>query len=703
MHKPARRNRRPRYAWLALTGAFLLAAEVFPVAPAAAAQTYPRAEAAAAAQRFAVNLDQTLAGVTPLFRALGGLRGEATLEALLGDTFRAIDAYPLAELHLARAQAAAASAEANPYSARILIARGEIALLMGDYAHAEAISNELFQLARRERLPWAEAFAEEYLGVLDRRHGRLDDAVAHEQRALELQRALDDKNGIATALSNLGTIARDRGDYAQALDLHLQSDAIREKIDVRLELSLRNLALIYRDLGDDITTRSYFTRALEVARRHSDTSNYAATLGTYASYLADVREFAPALDAANEALALGRATGNRPAIAFGLLDSGRALLGLNRVDDATTRLRDALTLGRELAQHEITARCLVALAEAALIKGDRAQARDLLDETFASPQAGESKPLLVQAYALRERLAVADGNPAAALNYAHQQADLREELLGTRASRRLSALESQYARAASEQKLALVTKDNQLQAVRIEQERLQRNFGIGAFAGLTLVLALFIWRFLGVRRLNRALAMRNVEIDAKREALAEANTRLEQQTQQLYQAAITDPLTGVFNRGHLMRQLDSLILACERDQRELAVLLIDFDHFKQINDARGHLFGDRVLVGGVQTLRQWLEPGDLLGRYGGEEFVAAVAGRDPHEVTALADRLRVRVAETLSTFAPELKSIATISIGIALLSRLPKPVRLEHLIEAADRAVYMAKANGRNQVTSYAA
>jgi diguanylate cyclase (GGDEF)-like protein len=110
-----------------------------------------------------------------------------------------------------------------------------------------------------------------------------------------------------------------------------------------------------------------------------------------------------------------------------------------------------------------------------------------------------------------------------------------------------------------------------------------------------------------------------------------------------------------------------------------------------------------VLVGGVQTLRQWLEPGDLLGRYGGEEFVAAVTDRDETEVTALAERLRQRVAETLATFAPELRPIATISIGIALLTRLPKPVRLESLIEAADKAVYSAKASGRNRVTSYAA
>jgi len=217
------------------------------------------------------------------------------------------------------------------------------------------------------------------------------------------------------------------------------------------------------------------------------------------------------------------------------------------------------------------------------------------------------------------------------------------------------------------------------------------------------LLGMLAWRFFGARRLNRALGVRNAEIEAQRVALSDANQRLETQTKELYQAAITDPLTGVFNRGHLMRQLDARLLDSARSGQEFALLLIDFDHFKQINDARGHLFGDRVLVAGVQTLRQWLEPGDLLGRYGGEEFIAAAAGRDVAGVRALAEGLRIHVAETLATIAPELKAIATVSIGVAMLSQLPKPARLEALIEAADKAVYMAKANGRNRVMNYVA
>ncbi len=659
---------------------------------------YPRARVIRTTQDLAQTLDDWVSAFAPAVPGLIGTRGELAFEDLAGNTFRALDAYTFADVHWAKAQALALDQGQLATAAEIAIARGEIALIRGDYASVERLSTLLMELGTRAHLEWAEASAEEYSGVLDRRHGKLDDATRHEQRSIELMRERGDEAGVATVLTNLGTIARDRGDYASALDWFMQALAIRERIDNRLELTLRNLALIYRDLGDDAATRKYFSRALEVAGRNGDSANYAATLGTFASYLADVREFEPALAAADESLAIGEATGNRPSAGFSLLDSGRALLGLGRLDEAAVRLNDALAVGLSLDQHEIMARARVALAETALARGDRQEARRFLDATLASPQASDSKPLLVEAYALRERLAAADGDNAAALTFAHAQATLREELLGTRANRRLSALETQYARSASEQKLALVTKDNQLQAARLDREQLERRYGVAMLAALTLLLGLLAWRFFGVRRLNRALAARNIEIEAKRKALSEANMRLEQQAQQLYEAAITDSLTGVFNRGHLMRRLEALLPECHRDGKELGLLLIDFDHFKHVNDTQGHIFGDRVLVTGVHALRDAMEPDGVLGRYGGEEFVAAVSGRTQAEVLAIAERLRSRAAEALSTFAPELDPRATISIGIALLSQLSQPHKVSMLIDAADQAVYAAKQAGRNQV-----
>ena len=661
------------------------------------AEEYPRAVVAGTQQHLATLLDQSLDAWEPAL-VLFGPRGEFEIEDTVGLVLRGLGAFALADAHWAHAQALALASGDDTALADIESKRGEIALTIGNYARVETVANDLLRIAQRAQLRWAEATAEEYVGVLDRRRGKLDMSLGHAQRALDLQRELGNESAIATVLSNLGTLARDRGDFAKALEYFLQVLPIRERIGDRVELTLRNIALIYRDLGDEAATRDYFEKALVVARARGTSSDYAAVLGTYAGYLADLRDFKPALAAANEALAIERELDNRQSIGFDLLHSGRALLGLGQAEEAIPRLNDALAIGRALDQREIMARSLLTLAEAALARGDRKRAHTLLDETLASPQAADNKLLLVQAYALHERLASADGDNATALDYAHKQAVLRAELLGTSANRRLSALEGQYARAAAEQKLALVTKDNQLQASRLEHEQLQRRYGLAALGGLSVLLALLAWRFFGVRRLNRALALRNQEIEAKRAALAEANQRLEHQTEQLYHAAITDPLTGVFNRGQLMRQLDARFNDCVRDGRELAVMLVDFDHFKQVNDKQGHLFGDRILLAGVHTLRDWLEPDDLLGRYGGEEFIIALTGRDADKVRAAAERLREKVAQSLASLAPQLDPLATISIGIALLSQLPQPQKLVGLIDAADQAVYEAKAAGRNRV-----
>ena len=687
--------------WLAFA-ACLLCAGAFAggqVAPG----TYPRALAAADSQRLAAAIERNVSPLTPAVPALAGPYGAIAFQRLLGGVFLALDSYASAENHLRRAYEIATAVGDAEDAAAAAVDRGEIALLTGNYDRAEHLSNDLAQLAASANLPWAQAKAEEYLGVVARRRGRLDDAQTHAQQALVLQRALGQEAGTATALSNLGTLARDRGDYATALDLFRQALAIRERSDDQLELTLRNMALIYRDLGDDAAARKYFGRALEVARRHGDSANYAATLGTWAGYLVDSGEFAPALAAAEESLAVSRAVGDRPSIGFDLLNSGRALLGLGRLAEADTRLHDALAMGRELRQHEIIAHSQVSLAEAALERGDAAQANKLLQAAFADPQTARYKPLMVEVNELREKIATAIGKPVQALQFAHAAAALREELLGTRASRRLAALESQYARTAADQQLALATKENQLQAARLVQQHLQRNYFVIVAAGMGAVAILLAWRFAGVRRLNRALAARNAEVETQRAALSNANDRLQQQADELFQAAISDPLTGVSNRGHLMRQLDARIADCVRNGGELAVLLIDFDHFKRINDAHGHLYGDRVLVAGVHTLRQWLEPGDLLGRYGGEEFIAALSGRDATNAIQVAERLRTRVAEAMTGFLPEANGAVTVSIGIALLSRLPAPARLEALIEAADKAVYAAKSGGRNRVVVHAA
>lgn len=662
-----------------------------------------RAQAVATMQRFAEVLDRGYSWLVPFVDSALPKAARFSVEHGFALVDTALTAYARADVHDALAQELALDLGDTPAAAKAIVARAENALTVGNYAQCERLAQALSSLAQASGSSRLRMQSEVYRGVLARRYGNLDGAIEHQHNALELADTLGDESIRSRTLAHLGTIYRDRGDFAQALDYQTQALVIAEKIDDRTELVYRNLALLYNELGDDATSKSYFEKAIKAAIRHGDPSHYASAYGSYSNLLNDTGDFAGALNAARETLSLDHVLDDRPAIAFEELEIGRALTGLKRLDEARTSLESALANGRELMQHEIVARSQLALADVALLRGDRSQAAILLEAALSRLNTTRLKPQLAYAYALREQLASANGDTVTALQYAHKYGELREELLGTTASRRLAALAVRHARAEAAQKLALANEDNALQAVRIQQQRLQRKFGVAIIAGLILLLGVVMWRWLDMGRLNRALNTRNAKIEDQRRALTDANARLERQSDELYRAAITDSLTGTFNRGYLLRDLDRRIDECKREGRDLALLMIDFDHFKRINDTRGHIFGDRILVAGVQTIRQWLEPGAIFGRFGGEEFLIVVPNQDVVSVSALADRLRIRVAEDLAKFAAESRSFATISIGIAMLSQIPAPARLEDLIDAADKAVYAAKKAGRDRVTLYAA
>ena len=159
--------------------------------------------------------------------------------------------------------------------------------------------------------------------------------------------------------------------------------------------------------------------------------------------------------------------------------------------------------------------------------------------------------------------------------------------------------------------------------------------------------------------------------------------------------ARTDPLTGVLNRRSLIERLDA---ACRRAQTRglpIALLFIDLDYFKRINDTRGHQAGDACLRAVIAPIQAELRHSDVIGRYGGEEFVVILSSADAAAAQAIAQRIRERVAELeVQGFGDSMR--LTCSIGVATSDTLG--VWGEHLVARADAAVYAAKNSGRNQV-----
>ncbi|MGH8156837.1 MAG: sensor domain-containing diguanylate cyclase [Rhodanobacter sp.] len=157
-----------------------------------------------------------------------------------------------------------------------------------------------------------------------------------------------------------------------------------------------------------------------------------------------------------------------------------------------------------------------------------------------------------------------------------------------------------------------------------------------------------------------------------------------------------DALTNILNR-RAWSERASVLLASETP-RPIALLFLDLDHFKLLNDYRGHNTGDRALVAVAKSLIAELRPSDLLGRYGGEEFVALLDGTSAQQAMQVATRLCRRV-HRLEIPVSEAAQLLSISIGIAMRQ---DGDGVESLVERADQAMYDAKLNGRNRVSLYA-
>ncbi|TJY38535.1 diguanylate cyclase [Cohnella pontilimi] len=198
-----------------------------------------------------------------------------------------------------------------------------------------------------------------------------------------------------------------------------------------------------------------------------------------------------------------------------------------------------------------------------------------------------------------------------------------------------------------------------------------------------------------MNRKNEALHERNLELVTIQEELFRLNQKLEQM-------AITDPLTGCYNRRYLMQQLEHELLLNMRYKIPFSVFLFDIDHFKMINDQYGHLVGDEVLRSTADIVRSKLRRTDILARYGGEEFTIYLPHTNREQAESLAARMMIAINENSVTAGADEVHV-TISMGIVsedgeeLAFDDPKQY-LRELFSRADTALYKAKHEGRNRM-----
>lgn len=189
-------------------------------------------------------------------------------------------------------------------------------------------------------------------------------------------------------------------------------------------------------------------------------------------------------------------------------------------------------------------------------------------------------------------------------------------------------------------------------------------------------------------RINVFLKIQELQNDLK-----EKNVLLEK-------LSITDELTGLYNRRYFYNHINMHVTLAKRHKYSIGCLLIDIDHFKSINDAYGHDIGDKALKGAAHIMAKKMRDGEVLARFGGEEFIICLCRADIDGAIAAAERMRKAVAEANFSDTADNPLKVTISIGVAIYPQ-DGLTNSDDIIKAADEALYLAKRTGRNKTAVY--
>jgi diguanylate cyclase (GGDEF)-like protein len=545
----------------------------------------------------------------------------------------------------ARLEADARAEDSEPMAAAALLVRSAVESSTGDAARASMLARNARVLAQASPDTFLPFWAEMSLGVTSRIRGRLEESLESLQRALALAKQAESPFRTSSALYQLAIAYLDLKQPDRALEASLS--AFREAEAAGSMFAMANARMAesaaLEVLDDPQRELAAIQDALAIAHRAQSKTTESKALINLADIHLRRQDFEAALALSRRSLALARETDDVGLAATSRANLGFALFGLGRAREGKRHAEEAI------AQYE------------------------------ASGATADTAALLAEYGRYLER----SGDYRSAAAVYHRERKLTDEIALAAYQKTVLEMQRKYESERQTREIGLRSRENHLESAELAHRELERQiWWVVAFVlGASFVVVAVLYRKLRV--INRLLAHRNVELS--------------------FQSS-RDPLTALYNRRYFQDFIGDEGSTAERRRRVTggapiqALLLIDIDHFKEINDRYGHAAGDAVLVTVAHQLRETLRETDMIVRWGGEEFLVFVPATQVEELDDIAARImETIVANPVSYHGKSIR--VTASVGYAPMPLPPDGVALgwERAIGLVDMALYMAKVQGRNR------
>jgi len=483
------------------------------------------------------------------------------------------------------------------------------------------------------------------LSFLNSQIGNYDSALSQSLQAFDILESGSDLASQVDVLSTLSWVYRGFGDYGIALDYAMKALRLAKEIDDRAREAtvLDVIGNIDSESNNLDQARTAYDQALQLFQELGEKYGECLVLNNLALTYLQLNENANAVKTSLESLRLAQENGLSALVLTASGTVGEVYLGTEDYGQAILYLQQALSIARERQVSYDEFWSLLNLGKVYHRQHDDTAALSCLNQALVITQESKNRPGQFQCHELLAEVYEKQGNLREALSHWKQFHILKETVFNENTAKRLAGLQVIH----------------QVETARRDAE-IQH--------------------------------LKTIELQKEIEDRKNAQAALEE-------LATTDPLTGLLNRREFFVLAEREFQRARSDGRPLSAVLIDLDHFKNVNDTYGHAAGDQVLTIAAKTARDNLRRGEIIARYGGDEFVILLPGSNLKRASRIAERLHRKMNSKIIKTERGKVSITT-SFGVAE-SQFEDGTGLDTLLDHTDQALYAAKRAGRNRTATY--
>ncbi|MGD2026379.1 MAG: diguanylate cyclase [Anaerolineales bacterium] len=472
-----------------------------------------------------------------------------------------------------------------------------------------------------------------------------DKSLSNALDAYSIYEQIDLTSGMARSQNAIGLANLHLGTYAEALDNLLKALRMaNEREDDALKATvLNNLGLLYIRMEEYPQALNYLKESLELASSLNDREIEADMLENICVAYLNLGKYSDALSHSQRGIVLYQRSQNRYGEAKALSTAGEIYAAMGHSIEALRYYQKSLEICDEIEYIQGKANAHLLIGNLEFQQSELDDALHHLMQALENAEKGQDTSLVYRAHLQLSQIYREMEDYQMALSHFEAFHQIKESVFNEDMTTKIKSLEIMH-------------------RVRETQQDSE------------------IYR------------LRNVELTREIEERKKVQSKLEK-------IATLDPLTGIFNRRHFFELTQQELNRSRRYNRPLSVIMLDIDHFKQVNDRFGHLVGDRVLVEVARRIQKALRRVDQACRYGGEEFAVLLPETTLTQAEMVATRLW-RLVTKQPTVSGELKLKITVSVGVATYHH-DGIIAVDTLLDRADKAMYVAKQTGRNRVVVY--